>query len=300
MLKCSAIQKFYQPEKQMILICDSGSTKADWIAGESSEILNEYHTKGFNPFFHDEEFIIKELASDKRLHEIKQSVKNLYFFGAGCSSRERNEIIRNALQNFFVNAEIIVEHDMLGTALAVCEGKPGLACILGTGSNTCFFDGKDIAPVRHGLGYIIGDEGSGSYYGKKLLSAYLYKIMPADLAKSFSDQYNLDKESVIKKVYNEPNANVFLASFATFLSAHANHPYIAEMVFNGMNEFFETNVLSYSESRNNPVHFVGSIAWYFQSTLKNIAGLKGIQTGNIIQKPVQGLADYFLNGGKMP
>jgi len=284
----------------MILVADSGSTKADWIAGENGKVINEFHTKGFNPFFHDRNFIISELESNKGLTEIKNSVSEVFFFGAGCSSAERNKIIEVGLKDFFSNANVIVDHDMLGSALAVCEGKPGMACILGTGSNICYFDGKNISDTRHGLGYVIGDEGSGSYYGKKLLAWFLYKILPQELEKTFADTYKLDKETIIKKVYKDPDPNVYLASFAKFLSDNKEHPFIQDMVYLGMEDFFKTNVLSYSESKKVRVHFVGSIAWHFREVLERVAAEKNILIGNIIQKPVSGLAAYFLNGGKMP
>ena len=284
----------------MILVADSGSTKADWIAGNNGSVVAEFNTKGFNPFFHDRNFILAELNESAALRDFSTKVSMLYFFGAGCSSPERNIIIADGLREFFTNAIVTVEHDMLGTALAVCNDKPGMACILGTGSNICYFDGQQIADTRHGLGYIIGDEGSGSYYGKKLLAWYLYKILPADLDKTFKEAYNLDKEAIVKKVYKEANPNVFLASFATFLSQNSDHPFIQDMIYNGMSEFFNTNVLSYEESKTVPVHFVGSIAWYFRDVLLKVADEKQIMVGNIIRKPVTGLADYFLKGGKMP
>lgn len=284
----------------MILVADSGSTKADWIAGENGKVLYEFHTRGFNPFFHDRKFILSELESNNGLKEIKNNISDVFFFGAGCSSDERNKIIEVGLSEFFFKAKVIVDHDMLGSALAVCEGKPGMACILGTGSNICYFDGKNISETRHGLGYVIGDEGSGSYYGKKLLAWFLYKILPPELEKAFADKYKLDKETIIKKVYKEPDPNVYLASFAKFLSDNKDHPFIQDMVYTGMQEFFKTNVLSYPESKKVPVHFVGSIAWHFREVLGKVATEKNVQLGNVIQKPVSGLAAYFLNGGKMP
>jgi len=284
----------------MILIADSGSTKADWIAGLNGSIHGTYHTKGFNPFFHDREFVLHELFNSQELTNIRNNISRVYFFGAGCSSPERNKIIAVALAEFFTRASIIVDHDMLGTALAVCEGKPGIACILGTGSNICYFDGKNISESRHGLGYVIGDEGSGSYYGKKLLAWYLYRILPDDIHQEFKRIYNLDKETIIRNIYLEPNPNVYLASFASFLSDHATHPFIEKLVYDGMNDFFSTNVLSYSESRKVPVHFVGSISWFFRDILHQVATQHGVIVGNIVRKPVTGLADYFLKGGKMP
>ncbi len=284
----------------MILIADSGSTKADWILGQNGKVISGYSTKGFNPFFHDRNFILAELNANSELSQIRRSIQELYFFGAGCSSPERNRHIQESLQEFFESAEIVVEHDMLGTALAVCDGKPGVACILGTGSNICYFNGTDIEPIHHGLGYILGDEGSGSYFGRKLLAWYIYGILPPELAERFRDAYHPDKEQVVKQIYQEKNPNVFLASFAPFLTENRAHPFITELIETGIAEYFKTNVLSYPQSMELPVHAVGSIAWHFRDVFEATAWLHGIKTGTIIHKPVTGLAEYFLSGGKMP
>ena len=284
----------------MILIADSGSTKADWILGYNGSIVSTFHTRGFNPFFHDKKFIETELNSNEGISGVRDQVSDLYFFGAGCSSPDRIEIIAAPLRTIFKNASVTVEHDMLGTALAVCDGKPGIACILGTGSNICYFDGNKVSETHHGLGYVIGDEGSGSYFGKKLVAWYLYGILPADLQQAFRQKYQLDKESIINKVYREQHANVFLASFAPFLTEYHDHTFISEMVLEGIREYFKTNVLSYPQSKSVPVHFVGSIAWYFRDIIHQVAKEKSIDVGTILQKPVNGLAQYFLKGGRMP
>lgn len=284
----------------MILIADSGSTKTDWVALHNQHPSVEFHTKGFNPFFHDQSFILSELKSCVGLCEISQSVSAIYYFGAGCSADERKNRIRTALADFFPNAIVRVEHDMLGTALSVCEGKPGLAAILGTGSNICFFDGSKISETRHGLGYVLGDEAGGSYFGKKILAAYIYRLLPPPLEKIFAEQYGLNKEQILQKVYQQPNANVFLASFAPFLSVHSSDPYIEQMVHHGIADFFETNVLSYPQSASHPVHFTGTIAHVFRDTIRKVADEKNIMVGNIIQKPITGLVRYFSEGGRMP
>jgi N-acetylglucosamine kinase-like BadF-type ATPase len=284
----------------MILVADSGSTKTDWIAGLPGSNHQKFSTPGFNPFFQDHDFIINALNVCPGLKDISASVTALYFFGSGCSSADRKEQIRKPLAEFFNHAAVIVEHDMLGCALSVCEGKPGIACILGTGSNTCYFDGNNLAPVRHGLGYVLGDEGIGSHFGKKLLSAYIYKNMPGDLQMEFGKKFPFTKEDVLFKVYKQPAPNVYLASFATFLSDFETHPWIRALIRKAFTEFFETNVLSYTESKTLPVHFTGSIAYVFREYLKAIASENNIRLGNIIRKPVLGLADYFFNGGIMP
>jgi len=283
----------------MILVADSGSTKTDWIA-QSTGLETIFQTVGFNPFFHDFDYVIMELKSSKELVAIQNDVTHLYFFGAGCSSQKRIEHIKKPLTTFFSNANVIVEHDMLGCALSVCDGKPGVACILGTGSNTCFFDGNELAPVRHGLGYVLGDEGSGSYFGKKILTAYLYRILPSELYQAFGKTFSVNKEFVLQQVYKESHPNTFLASFAPFYSEYNNHPFIIGLVKKGFREFFETNVLSYSESNLVPVHFTGSIAWVFRDLLREVATEYSVNIGSIIRKPINGLATYFFSGGKMP
>lgn len=284
----------------MILIADSGSTKTDWIAIRNAHTAGEFHTKGFNPLFHEQAFILSELQSCSGLKEIGHNVSAIFYFGAGCSSHERRKRIYSALTIFFPNALIQVEHDMLGTALSVCEGKPGLAAILGTGSNICFYDGINISETRHGLGYVLGDEASGTYFGKKLLAAYIYRLLPLPLEKMFTEQYGLNKEQILLRVYQQPGANVFLASFAPFLSVHSSDPFIEKMVHHGIGEFFDTNVLSYPQSASHPVHFTGTIAHVFRDTIRKVASEKGVRIGNIIQKPITGLARYFSEGGRMP
>lgn len=279
----------------MFLVCDSGSTKADWMLCDNKKVIGEFNTMGFNPFFHDAATVVKALGEDKDLKKYAADVKGVYFFGAGCSSPDRNKIIENGLRQFFTAAHVLVEHDMLGAALAACNNKPGIVCILGTGSNTCFFDGKDLLPVVHGLGYILGDEASGSYFGRKLLAYSIYKVLPADLEKAFKEKYNLSKEDAIRKTYNEPDPNVFLASFAKFLSDHKEHSYIQNMIYKGFTEFFETNIAAYPQHKNHDVNFIGSIAFHFKTILEKVAKEKGFTVGRIIVKPVEELANYYMN-----
>lgn len=177
----------------MLLVADSGSTKADWILSDRKKIRKEFSTLGFNPFFHNKEFVLAELNKNKKLKRFSSDVKELKFFGAGCSSPSRNKIIASAFKEYFPNANILVEHDMLGAALASCFDDAGLVAILGTGSNIAFYDGKKLSETKHGLGYVLGDESSGSYYGKKLLTSFIYGLMPADLHKAFYREYKIGK-----------------------------------------------------------------------------------------------------------
>ena len=185
-----------------------------------------------------------------------------------------------------------VSHDLDGAALATYNGEPHIAAILGTGSNSCFFDGEKIYEEVPALAYILGDESSGSYYGKRLLADYLYRRMPRHLYDEFKATYNLTKDIVMTNVYMRPHANVYLASFMRFCSSHRDEPYIRNMIRKGMREYLETHIACYDNHREVPVNFVGSIAHYFEDVLRNVAGEMGIRVGHIVKKPIHGLVDY--------
>lgn len=277
-----------------LIVCDSGSTKADWMVAENGKATDEFSTMGFNPFFHDAEKVFTELSKNNAALKHRNVKATVYFFGAGCSSPQRNQIIKSGLQKFFTDADITVDHDMLGAAIAACGNTAGLVCILGTGSNTAFYDGQHLSETIHGLGYIMGDEGSGSYYGKKLITSFLYRIMPEELRKKFFEKYKMTKELMNEYVYHRPDANVYLASFSPFLSDNKNHPWIQELVHKGMTEFYETNIISYPEHKSYPVHFIGSIAYHFSDILRSVANECNFTVGKIIVRPVEELMRYYL------
>jgi N-acetylglucosamine kinase-like BadF-type ATPase len=278
----------------MLLVADSGSTKADWLLADKGKVIASFTSMGFNPFFHNAQTVYKELSKNKPLKKYADAITDVKFFGAGCSSPARNKIIAQGLKKVFPRAKVLVDHDMLGAALAACNDNTGLVCILGTGSNIAWYNGKDISETRHGLGYVLGDESSGSHYGKKLLAYFVYEVMPADLRKSFYSKYKMTKEKAIKHVYQMPDPNVYLASFAKFLSDHQEHSWIKQLVYKGMTDFFETNIAAYAQYKSAPVHFIGSIAYYFKDTLQKVADENGFRIGKIIVKPVDELMDYFL------
>ena len=278
----------------MIVVADSGSTKCDWIlvdeAGEKSETV----TIGFNPFFHDEIFIANEIHKNETLRQAGAKVSHVYFYCAGGSSDRLRGIVERGLHLIFTKAEIEVGHDLDGAALATCNGKPGIACILGTGSNSCYYDGKEIHEVVPALAYILGDEGSGSYYGKILLRDFLYKRMPKEIQEKFYERFKLDKDIVFQNVYMKPHGNVYLASFMRFVSDNREDQYIKDMVDEGTYNFMNTHVCCYENYRDVPVHFVGSIAFYFEEILKRVAENLNIKVGVITNKPVEGLVKYHL------
>lgn len=282
----------------MLLVADSGSTKADWLIYDGENITGPLHTMGFNPFFHSSELVFDTMMNTPEMLEIRQKVKAVKFFGAGCSSAERNEIIAAGLRKFFAHADVLVEHDLLACALATCGDQPGISCIIGTGSNSCWFDGVDVHERNYGLGYVLGDEGSGAWLGKKLLTYYLYGRLPKDLSEAFKTAYGLGKNDIIDRVYKEPNANVWLASFTRFYTAHYEHPVIRELVRQSMRDFCELYVCDYPNYKETEVHFVGSVAFIFQRELEEIAAEKGFRIGKVIKQPIDDLMAYFVRKGK--
>ena len=278
----------------MLLVADSGSTKADWLLFDGKNISGPLHTMGFNPFFHSTEVVFDTMMKSPEMLDIREKITAVKFFGAGCSSAERNEIIAAGLRRFFTNAEVLVEHDLLACALATCGDEAGISCIIGTGSNSCWFDGQEVHERNYGLGFILGDEGSGSWLGKKLLTFYLYGRLPEDLAAAFHAAYGLNKNDIINKVYKEPNANVWLASFTRFLSDHYDHPFVREMIRQSMRDFSDLYVCDYPNYRSVPVHFVGSVAFVFRRELEEVAAERGFHIGKIIKQPVDDLMAYFV------
>ncbi|WP_410222151.1 N-acetylglucosamine kinase [Pedobacter sp.] len=277
----------------MILVADSGSSKTDWIAHNSKETL-DFHTQGINPYFLNSQEIIKILSKNKDLSKIAADVKEIYFFGAGCSSPDKREVVSNALSSFFKNAYVSVDHDLIGSAYATCGDKKGLSCILGTGSNIAYYDGKDVYPGKHGLGYILGDEGSGTFFGRRVLLSYLYKTMPVELRDKFKQAYPVTKDIVIEHIYQKPFPNSYLAAFSKFMAANKSHPFIQSLLRDGFQEFIDSNVKDYKNYRLLECSFVGSIAYYYQDELKAVFAANDIKIGKILQKPVEGIFEYIL------
>ena len=276
----------------MKLIADSGSTKCDWmiIGNDGNRVAK---TIGFNPFFHTQAFIEERLSLNADLVGVKDKIKEIYYYGAGCSSKERNKVLTAALQTTFANAvHINVSEDLDGAAYATAGNEPGIVCIIGTGSNSCYYDGMHVHSRIPALGYVLGDEASGSYFGKIMLSSFLYNIMPQDLSDLFYNTYKVDRESILSSVYNQPDANVYLASFMKFASANKEHRWIKDMIYDGIKKFTEIHITSHPEYKDVPVNFVGSIAYYFNDELNLVAHEFGFTIGRIVKKPIESLVEY--------
>jgi N-acetylglucosamine kinase-like BadF-type ATPase len=282
----------------VIVIADSGSTKCDWLLFDprSSEQVGEASTMGFNPFFHSVDHILEALNGAELFAQHNDNIASVSYFGAGCSSPERCRIVEAALRKYFLRAtSVTVQHDLVGAAYATCDGKPGIACILGTGSNMGVFNGRTVVSESTALGFLLGDEGSGSYMGKQLLRDFLYDQIPSQIRQELVEQFGLSKETIFYNVYSRPFPNVYLASFAPFLSTHRHYYYVRKLVRRALTDFLDTHVIPQDDHEILPVHFVGSIAFYYEDILRELAAHKGIQVGKIVKQPVRHIAEFLLH-----
>jgi N-acetylglucosamine kinase-like BadF-type ATPase len=276
----------------MILIADGGSTKADWILLDKYGVqVFKTRTDGLNPEILSEGLLVSRIQENKELVDCKEQVSNVYFYGAGCGTQKLALLLKAVFESFFVNAKVVVREDTYAAVYAVTT-KPGIVCILGTGSNSSFFDGENVETRIPSLGYILMDEASGNYFGKKLILDYYYGRMPKTLAKNFETQFDLDADVIKKNVYKKENPNAYLAKFVEFILRNERNDYFNEVLRAGMNEFFENRILTYPEAKSLPVHFVGSIAYFGQDAIKYVANLHNIEIGNIIRRPIDGLIEY--------
>ena len=278
----------------MIFIIESGSTKSDWVLIDNKNNQSFYTTMGFNPYFHSSEFIENEIKRNDPIIDVNEQITHVYFFGAGCSSVELNEIIHKALSQVFQNAKIHVDHDLVACAYSTYDGTPGISCIIGTGSNSCYFDGVNLIEEVPALGYILGDEGSGSYFGKYLLSSFLYHKLPNDINSKFVERYGLSKDEIIDSVYKKPNPNVYIASFMPFVVEHKDHSFFKQKINQGLESFMEVHVCCYPNYKDTPIHFVGSLSAILEKELREAANRYNIRISSIISKPIEGLVNYHL------
>jgi len=276
----------------MILIADSGSTKTSWCVADLGRSLQTIQTSGINPYFQTEDEIRDRLTQEllPQLEIAMNDIRAVYFYGAGCAF-EKVAIMQRTIQEETKIPVVEVYTDLLAAARALCGRQPGIACILGTGSNSCFYDGQKIAQNVSPLGYILGDEGGGAVLGKLLVGDLLKSMMPEELKNKFLQQYDLTPAQIIDRVYRQPFPNRFLAGLSPFLAQHLHEPAIHELVFNSFKSFIIRNVMKY-DVYSWPVHFIGSIAWYYKDILMEAATATGVTTGKIVQSPLQGLVEF--------
>ena len=277
----------------MILIADSGSTKTDWCVVEKGELVQQIFTKGTNPFFQSEEEISNEIAT-ALLPELKTNEFDaVYFYGAGCGFPDKIAVVHRALtKHLNVAGDVEVATDMLAAARGLCGREAGIACIMGTGSNSCYYDGESIVANVSPLGFILGDEGSGACLGKLMVGDLLKNQMTPELKEKFLAQFNLTPADIIDRVYRKPFPNRFLASLSPFLAQNISEPCIHELVLNSFKAFFKRNIMQYENYQNLKVNLIGSVAYYYKEVLAEAAEAMGIQLGTIIQSPMEGLIKY--------
>ncbi|MCL1937544.1 MAG: ATPase [Candidatus Azobacteroides sp.] len=275
----------------MILLADSGSTKTRWSLIERETAVQTCMTKGINPFFQSKGDIVSLLEKEFTLS--KNSVSIIYFYGSGCTPG-KSPLVSEALDDYFRPEKIEVNSDLLAAARSLCQKEEGIACILGTGSNSCYYDGEKIVQQIPSLGYILGDEGSGAVLGKKLLGDILKKQLSPVIVEDFHTAYPfLSTAEIIERVYRQSFPNRFLAQFAPFLLDHISKPEIKQLVEDSFTEFIRRNILLYDSSML-PVHFTGSIAYHFRQNLESVCSLFHLPLGKITKDPLPGLIQYHL------
>ena len=273
------------------LIADSGATKCEWCLianGKKKKLL----TTGISPYFLNEDQIYL-LLQKQLVPKLKDAVINeVHFYGTGLSNQNNVEMLKAVLKKTFKKAKISVETDLMAAARALCGREKGIACILGTGSNSCFYNGRKMIKNSPGIGYILGDEGSGAYLGKKVIQHYLYQTFDEELMTSFEKRFLTSPIEILENVYKKPMANRYLASFAIFLAENRGHYMIENIIEDGLNEFFFTHIYKYKESWTHPINFIGSIAYGFKDILQELCNGYELELGKVMKAPMKGLIVY--------
>lgn len=273
------------------LIADSGATKCEWCLlydGKRKSII----TTGMNPYFLSKEQIL-ELLQKELLSKMKDvKVDEVFYYGTGLGNKDHIKTLKSALQKTFPGAVVEATHDLLAAARAVCGTEKGVACILGTGSNSCYYNGKKILKNSPGLGFILGDEGSGAYLGKKVIQYYLYNTFDEDLRARFDAKFTVTSKDILENVYMKPFPNRYLASYAIFLAENRGHYMVENIIEDGINDFFFTHLCKYNESWKYPISFVGSVAYGFRDVIKELCSSYQFELGRILKKPMDGLIAF--------
>lgn len=272
----------------MLLIADSGSTKCDWVLfkNKNQEPI-KIRTKGLNPAILKKEDLTKIIANNAQLLQFKNDIKTIYFFGAGCNNLQSITLLENLFQTIFPHSKSIVKEDTMAAVWATTN-DPAVVCILGTGSNCCFYDGKNIQLKVPAMGYLLMDEGSGNYFGKELLKSYYYNQMPQDLKVAFEQKFSLNENEVIEKLYQNATPNQYLAQYAVFLFQHKEYPLINKIISEGFAKFIDNHILQFKEElKSVPLYFVGSVAFYGQDFLISALKERGLKASRFVKAPIE-------------
>lgn len=278
----------------MKLLVDSGSTKADWISiDDKGKVLFTTQSLGLNPEVLDKEEVITRLEDKFDISHNKKNVSHLYFYGAGCGTERMRSFLSDVFQQYFPNAIISVHEDTYAAVYATTpKNEKAIVCILGTGSNCSYFDGKVLHQKVQSLGYIAMDDCSGNQFGRQLIRGYYFNKMPKDLAQDFEKAHNLEPDVIKHNLYKEPNPNAYLATFAKFLIQHKEHAFCKKIIYAGMEDFVDNYIKQYDNHKEVPIHFIGSIAFYLKEELKEVLDKHGLTLGNVLRRPIDGLIQY--------
>lgn len=280
----------------MIAVIYTGSRYADWRLANDKTVLHGFRTTGINSYIQDENYINQLLNKNTEILYNAEKIKEIYFFGAGASSPERQKKTAETLGKFFRHAKIEVHHDMLASAISTLGDGKGVVGIIGSGSNAAYYDGKDIVSNNYGLGYILADEGSTNWLGIQLLKDFLTKKLPDHIHDTLVEKYNLDKKTILEKTYNHPNPNVFLTSFSDLFFENQEDSYFYEKVKSGLELYIDFYLLPLEKKHpGNTFNFTGSVAYNFPDLLRELATKKNIVVGSIIREPIQNLIKYYIN-----
>ncbi|MEP2024660.1 MAG: N-acetylglucosamine kinase [Reichenbachiella sp.] len=275
----------------MILIAESGSTKTEWRIIDSKQNVFHARSGGINPYYLDASGIL-EVMRMGLIEYIETPFTEVYFYGAGCSSARNKQTIRDCFMQLFPKAKIEINHDMLAAARSLCGIEYGIACILGTGSNSCLYDGIGIIENVRSLGYILGDEGSGNYLGKQFLKHYFKKELPQEIRNQFDEEFGLEAPDILNNIYHHHMPILYLSSFSKFIHKFLKDKMIYQMVYDAFKKFLELNVMKYTNYQNVPVHFTGSVAFYYEDILRKVGADLGINIKDIVVGPIDGLTQY--------
>jgi len=279
----------------MKLIADSGATKTHWVILDSGSVHLELYSKGFNPYYYKSEDFTQSLLEEFRGKVPFDKVSDIYFYAAGCSSETNAEIIRDALGKIFINAEISAKHDLYGAAIALLGNDMGIACILGTGSNSCLWDGHSIVQNVPSVGYLLGDEGGGTYIGKLLVREILLGIADKEISELFYESVKMNFSAVLDQIYKKPNPNRFLSQQSKFIRNCIQNTYCRGLVTRSFNAFVDVQLSKYPDYKILPVCFTGSIAANFREILEEVLKDHQIKLGKLIKEPMEGLIEYHLH-----
>jgi glucosamine kinase len=275
----------------VILLADSGATKAEWclVSGNKKKTI---FTQGISPYFLNTEQITELIKNELANKLTNTHIDHIYYYGTGCANPDNASSVKKAIKKVFPDSGVEVQTDLMAAARAVCGREKGIACILGTGSNSCFYNGKKIVRNSPGLGYVLGDEASGAYLGKKVIQYYLYNTFDEDLRSRFDAKFVTTPVEILDNVYKKPMPNRYLATFTMFLAENRGHYMIENIIEDGLNDFFFQHLCKYAEVWKNPVHFVGSVAFGFKDVIKDLCGSYEFELGTILKNPMQGLVRY--------